>query len=976
MRNLRAAVAALLAIIAAVLSCAGPASALTAIVVPPDAAAIDLTRVIERFESPSDRIQISTAPGADGIVRRIEVRSRAAGSNPHWAVIALTNNSDEQIDRLFVAPHYRLVGSGVIWPDLGSPRLSAISSSQGFRPEREASREADVFRVTLDPGSTVTFAIEMASDTLPQLYLWEPEAYKDSVNNLTLYKGIVLGVAGLLALILTIVVVVKGSVMFPAAAALAWAVLLWLSIDFGFWHKLLNMRAATDGIYRAGAEALLAASLIVFLVAFLNLNRWHVRFVHISMAWLVGLLALVGIALVDPQVAAGIARLSLGLVAVLGFGVVVWLSLHGFDRAVMLIPTWMFMVAWVAAGALAVSGVLANDVVAPALVGGIVLIVLMIGFTVMQHAFAGAGMAEGLGPDMERRALAVTGCGDIVWDWDVSADRINVGYEFEHMLGLKHGTLQSAAAAWLDVLHPTDRDRFRAALDAVVAERRGRISEYFRFRAQDGHYHWMLLRARPVIAVHGEVTRCVGTLLDVTENKTAEERLLHNAVHDNLTGLPNRELFLDRLDGALTYGRADGELRPTVLIIDIDGYKRVNEAVGITVGDTILLTIVRRLSRYLKPVDTLARLGGDQFGILLLSERSPDKITDFADQLVKAIRTPISFAGRDIVLTASVGLALTEPMTTVGRDDLVRNAEVAMLHAKRIGGDHIEIFKPTMRTARTDHLLVEGELRRALEREEIQIVYQPVVRLEDRTIAGFEALMRWNHPRYGRRPPAEFIAIAEETGMIVEFGLFALDRAARQLAQWQRKLPIDPPLFMSVNISAKQFQRQDLVQDVKSVLARSLLAQGTLKLEVTESVMMTNPEHSQRMLEKLQDLGVGLALDDFGTGHSSLSYLQRYPFHTLKIDKSFVRPQARGQRSVLLRSIIQMGRDLGMEVVAEGAETDSDAVELYQLGCPFAQGYAFGEPMTVEEAEKLLGISSDTSPVSSARRMMMSALRA
>ncbi len=971
---MRAAVAALV-LLASLLAGAGPVAALTAILVPDDVPAIDLTGSFERYAGETDRIQVSTAPGNDGIVRRIEVRASQPGATPEWLVFALTNNSDVQIDRLLVAPHYRMVGSGVLWPDLGAERIAAVTASQGFRPEREASREADVFQLTLDPGSTVTFVVELAADELPQLYLWEPDAYKDSVNNLTLYKGIVLGVAGLLALILTIVVVVKGSLMFPAAAALAWAVLLWLSIDFGFWHKVFDLRAATDGVYRAAAEAFLAATLIVFLVAYLNLNRWHVRFVHIAGAWFACMLALIGIAVVDPEIAAGIARLSLALVAILGFGVVVWLALHGFDRAVMLVPTWLFLVAWTVAGAFAVSGILANDIAAPALTGGIVLIVLLIGFTVMQHAFAGAGLASGLGSDLERRALAITGSGDMVWDWDVSVDRVTVGREFEQMLGLKPGTLQTAPAAWLDILHPADRDRFRAALDAVVSERRGRLAETFRFRAQDGHYVWALLRARPVVAVHGEVTRCVGTLLDVTETRTAEERLLHNAVHDNLTGLPNRELFLDRLESVLTFATPESEYRPSVLLIDLDGYKRVNEAVGLTVGDTILLTIVRRLTRQLKPIDTLARLGGDQFGVILISERTPDRITDLAEQLVKIIRQPVSFGGRDIVLTASIGLALSDPRNPVPRDDLVRNAEVAMLHAKRLGGDHIEIFKPTMRTARTDQLLIEGELRRALERDEIKVMFQPVVRLEDRTIAGFEAQLRWTHPRYGKRPPAEFLAIAEDTGLIVDFGLFALDRSARQLSLWQRKLPIDPPLFVAVNVSARQFKRQDLVQDVKSVLARSLVAPGSLKLEITEGVMMDNPEHAAHMLHKLRELGVGLALDDFGTGHSSLSYLQRFPFDTLKIDRSFVRPQAKGRRPVLLKSIIRLGRDLGLDIVAEGAETDADAIELFQLGCPYAQGMVFGEALTIEEAERLLGITTEASVTTSAKKMVMGALR-
>ncbi len=969
----RAAFCALLVLFGLMLA-GGRASALEPIVVPLDRGAIDLTRIIERFTSEGDRVQVTTAPSADGIVRRIEVRAHDAGP-ADWALFALTNTSDEQIDRLLVAPHYRLVGSGVTWPDLGSRRIVDVTASQGFRPEREELADTDIFLVTLDPGATVTFVAELDSPKLPQLHLWSPDAYKDSVNDLTLYKGIVLGIAGLLALILTIVFVVKGSAMFPASGALAWAVLAWLAIDFGFWHKIFGLGPGEDHVYRAGAEAMLAATLIVFLVAYLNLNRWHVRFAHIAAIWLIGMMALVGIALVDAPVAAGIARMSLVLVAVLGFGIVVWLALHNFDRAVMLIPSWFLLVAWVAGAGLTVSGLLDNDLVSPALVGGLVLVVLLLGFTVMQHAFAGAGLAHGLGSDLERRALAITGSGDLVWDWDVSADRVHVTPEFEHLLGLKKGDLHGPAAAWLDVLHPSDRDRFRAALDMIVAERRGKVSEQFRFRAQDGHYHWMLLRIRPVVAAHGEVTRCVGTLIDITDSKAAEERLLQNAVYDNLTGLPNRQLFLDRVEAALAFASADDKIRPTVMVVNLDAFKKINDNVGLTAADTLLLTLVRRIGRHLKSQDMLARLGGDQFGILLLSERDGPRVSQFAETVRKAISTPIASSGREVILTGSIGLAMMEPRAAVTCEDLVRNAEVAMFHAKRIGGgDHIEVFKPTMRTAKTDRLLVEGELRRALEREELRVLYQPIVRLEDRSIVGFEAMLRWDHARYARRPAAEFLAIAEETGLIVDFSLFALDRASRQLALWQRRVPIDPPLFVTVNLPTKQFERQDLIQDIKTVLSRTILMRGSLKLELTENLVVQNPERAAHMLEKLRDLGVGLALDDFGTSHASLAYLERFSFDTVKMDRSFLRQQSKLHRIAILRSMIHLGRELGLDVIAEGAETDSDAVELYHLGCQYAQGTAFGEPMTADDAERLLGIAVQTSPIATARRAVMGAL--
>jgi diguanylate cyclase (GGDEF)-like protein/PAS domain S-box-containing protein len=937
-------------VITAVLLTVPLARAVESVNVRLDAAAIDLTAATEVQHTEGDRIQVSTAPGPDGIVRRIEVRAREGNNN--WAVFALTNNSDEQIDRLVVVPHYRMVGSGLFWPDLGLSRVAAITPSTGDRPVRQEGSTADIFRITLDPGTVITFVAELRSDKLPQIYLWEPDAYKDKVNSFTLYYGIVIGIAGLLALFLTILFVVKGSIMFPAAAALGWAVLIYIGIDFGFWGKVFDMSAGAERVWRACGEAILSATLLVFLFAYLNLSRWHVRYAHITIAWLAALAALVAVAVFDPAVAAGIARMSLAGIAVFGLALVIYLSTQGFDRAVLLIPTWLLLVVWTTAAGLAVTGLVTNDIIGPALLGGLVLIVMLIGFTVMQHAFAG-GITHGIVSDVERRALALTGAGDLIWDWDVSADKVFTSPETETMLGMKRGSLEGPAATWLEVLHPLDRDRFRASLDSVVEQRRGRLTQDFRLRTADGNYLWFALKARPVVGSDGEVVRLVGTLTDVTDFKTAEERLLFDAVHDNLTGLPNRELFIDRIEAAFGFARADTNIRPSIIVIDVDRFKQVNDSVGMAVGDSILLTIARRLARLLKPQDTLSRLSGDQFAMILLSEREPARIVGFAETIRRTLRAPIAFNDREIFLTASIGMALAENPTQ-RTDEVLKDAELAMYYAKRIGGDRIEIFKPAMRSRKTDRLAMESELRRAIEREEIKVLYQPIVRLEDRAIAGFEALARWDHPKLGRLSPAEFISIAEEIGLIVDLGLFVLEHTARQLAQWQAATRSREPVFASVNVSSRQLLRHDLIQDLRGVLGRASLARGTLKLEITESLVMENPEHAAQMLTRIKELGAGLSLDDFGTGHSSLAYLQRFPFDTIKIDQSFVRTTPRGTRPVILRSIIALAHDLGMEVVAEGAETDSDAVELYQLGCEYAQGFAFGEPMSAEGARDLL----------------------
>jgi len=928
-----------------------PASAVEIIDISRDDLALDLSKAVEIYRNQGDTFQVSTAPGADGIVRRIEVEASSPRSSGDWGVFALANNTEQQLDRLIVAPHFRLVGSGLIWPDLGSNRIVSITPSEGFALDREESPDSDIFLVTINPGSVVTFVAELASPSLPQVYLWQPDAYKDSVNSYTLFRGIVIGISGLLALFLTILFVVKGTSMFPATAALAWAVLAYISIDFGFLNKVIEIAPGNEQIWRAGAEVSLAATFVVFLFAYLNLNRWHDHFSYGALAWILGLAMIAGVAIFDPAIAAGIARLSFAATAIIGIGLIAYLAASGYDRAIMLIPSWLMVLVWLAGSWLAVTGMLNNDIVQPALGGGLILIILLIGFTVMQHAFAGGGLNQGLFSDMERQALAITGAGDIVWDWDVLRDRVVTRPDVSDPLGLAPGSLNGPARNWLPALHPEDRDPFRTTLDVVLEHRRGRIQQSFRLRGADGHYHWYSLKARPVIGSDGEIIRCVGTLVDVTEQKKAEERLLHDAIHDNLTGLPNRELFLNRLEAVVAIAKSEENVRPSVFAIDIDRFKHVNESLGMSAGDTILLTIARRLHRLLKPRDSLSRVTGDQFALMVLSEQDPARVAAIADAIRHAISAPITFAKREIVLTASIGL-ISWTSTQSSAEEMLKDAELAMHQAKRFGGDRIEPFRPAFRSFGSDRLQLESDLRRAIEKGEFRLVYQPIVRLEDRTVAGFEALLRWEHPRRGVIPPSEFIPIAESCGLIVQLGLFAMQQAADDLGAWQ-KFAGDNPISVSVNLSSRQLLRRDLVSDVRSVLARSSLKPRCLRLELTESLVMDNPEQSAHVLNRLKQLGIGLSLDDFGTGYSSLSYLTRFPFDTIKIDRSFV-DDTSPKKNVLLRSMVNMAHDLGLSVVAEGVPDEAAALQLRQMGCEYVQSFTFGSPMTADHAVKLL----------------------
>ena len=504
------------------------------------------------------------------------------------------------------------------------------------------------------------------------------------------------------------------------------------------------------------------------------------------------------------------------------------------------------------------------------------------------------------------------------------------------------------------MLHPLDRDRYSAALDGVLHQRSGRINHDIRLRGADSHYHSFVLKARPVVNAEGEVVRVIGALSDVTEIKAAEERILHDAIHDNLTGLPNRELFLDRLSSALVQVNRPGAPTFAALTIDVDRFKDINDALGMAFGDSALLTVARRLGRELRPGDTLARIGGDQFGVILMLDDEAI-FPVFIESLRGLMASPISFGDREVALTVSIGVAIYDPLLHSKSADLVSDAEIALAHAKKTGGDHAEIFAPEMRSERSDRVSLAEDLRHALDRGEITVMFQPIVRLEDRTVAGFEALLRWRHPRLGLLGPNDFLSLADSNDVLGEIGVFAIETTARELAAWQKALEVTPPIFASINISSRQMIGHDLLSDLRMALNRHYVLRGTLKLELTESLVMENPEYTVQLLRRVRELGAGLTLDDFGAGYTSLSHLQRYRFDTLKIDSSLVRPNGPSGRPAILRSVVAMAHDLGMDVITEGAESESDAVELSQLGCEFAQGFAFGEPMSAIVARKLMG---------------------
>ncbi|MFC3705409.1 EAL domain-containing protein [Devosia honganensis] len=943
--------------LAIALSALVPARGFEVISVPDDVNAVNLSEVVEVVPGQGGRVQLSTAPDADGIIRRIEVLASDPGTNPFFALIALRNDSDQQIERLLVAPFFRLPGSGVFQPDLGAERITAITPSAGIRPVRLADPEADVFEVTLDPGATMTVIAELASDSLPELYLWEPSAYRDYINSFTLFRGVVLGVASLAAVFLTIMFVVKGRGVFPVTAAFAWAVLAYLLVDFGLLGRIFGLSAGGVQPLRAAAEAGIATTLAGFLFIYLNLHRWHLRFIHLALGLAALFLALFAFAFFQPAIAATIARLVMALLGLSGFFLILLLALRGYDRAVLLVPTWIIFIALLFYAWLVISGQVTNDVAQPAVAGGLVLIVMLLGFTAVQHAFSEGQVSIGTLSEVERRALALTGSGDFVFDWNIERDRLTVSDELTTRLGEKRGALRGAIKRWLDRVHPDDRDRFRTAFDTLVELRRGKVSADMRVAGHDGNYRTFRMRVKPVLGGDGQVNRIVGTLQDVTEDRAARERLLHDAVHDSLTGLPNRQLFLDRLERALVRARTPGGTKPAVFLIDIDRFMEFEERIGHSAADSVLLAISRRIARIMRPLDTVARITGDQFAVILASEQAAAKIAETAEQIRKALKAPFNFGERDLVLTASIGVTIydSNPSTAA---DVLRDAELAMYYAKRLGGDRIEAYRASARSIASYNKASEEDLERGMKQGELHVQFQPVMDLVSGQMVGAEALMRWNHPTRGVVTPEEFVPLAERSGQIERLGRLAFEQSAAQARDWMTTLGLPEGFFISVNLSPAQLATETLLADMRNLVAQDRALAGHLKLEITESQVMTNPEHSAYMLEALRNMGLGLALDDFGTGHSSLSYLHRFPFDTIKIPAPFVRLGTDSgiahTQTPIIRAIVALANDLDLMVIAEGVESLDEIERLRQLDCRYAQGFAFSSAMSgVELGRKL-----------------------
>ena len=552
----------------------------------------------------------------------------------------------------------------------------------------------------------------------------------------------------------------------------------------------------------------------------------------------------------------------------------------------------------------------------------------------------------------ERYKLAVMGSNDGIWDWDLESNHIYFSPRWKKILNYTEDEISNSTDEWFSRVHPDDLPTLKSALEAHLTGEIGHFESEHRLRDRDGNYLWVNARGIAVSRADGPPCRIAGSLTDITRNKHTEKQLAHEVLHDKLTGLPNRALFIDRLNQTIKRSKRHENETFAILILDLDRFKVVNDSLGHLAGDKMLMKVSQRLETSLRMEDTVARLGGDEYAILINDMRDPFEVIQIANRIQKELAAPANIDGQMVYSTASIGITLSSTGYELA-DDMLRDADTAMYQAKGQGGNSYVIFDRFMHAQAVTLLHMETDLRQALESDQFELYYQPIFDTKNHQVVNAEALIRWNHPQQGLIYPGQFITIAEDTGMIVPIGDWVLQSACNQLRKWQDMGYHN--LKVSINFSARQFQQNDLSAKVARIIDKAGIDAANLFIEITESRNYAQLEKFESMLWDLKRIGIKVSIDDFGTGYSSLSIVQRLPLNVLKIGQSFISNLgSQRENDQITQSIIEMAHRLDFSVIAEGVETEEQLRFLKKHQCDMIQGFLFSKPIQVPNFTALL----------------------
>ncbi len=886
----------------------------------------------------------------------LELKAKGLGPTYYWSLFSFNNAGAVDLNFILAIEPQKFSGSGLLSvKSIANAPVAAVSTN-GVSLESDDIASLKTYNFTVPANKTFNIAIENNAPDL-SASLWQRKAFINQTSNASFYQGLIIG----MGLLITFGILAlhgfrpNASLLAGLAFALSgMAFVLFESVEAHYFTDQIIKQETALPIVRAIIESAMTISLLVCVMVFTKI-RTHRPIVGLALIFILsGMFANLVFVFVDPNRAASIARIGFAGVATIGF---VLTAFYRSKIKAMVDPGllfWTAIFAWTVFAGVASQAEQRISALSPLLTAALVATLIALLLVLVKYVFSQGLAARPFITDSSRRSLALTGAMHYLWDWQPQDKHLDIGDELPKALGyIPVDWRLSPLQTFLNVIHPNDVLLYQTEVeDSRIAI--GQVIDLeLRLRNAKGQYQWFALRARAIPGTNNQLDRCIGTLTDISRSKETEERLVQDAVHDPVTGLPSRALFMDRLERELTKPVA---FPVRFLLVDLDRFKTLNEALGHDYGDRLLLMAGARILECLAPDESVARISGSQFAVLVVEAIARRSASALAEEISKALSVAIELPQQDVFLTASIGISHASSRgITAGM--LQQQASSALLEARKRGGAQTVIFDVGLKDERAAQLALESDLRRAMASDEIEVQYQPIAHLNSLDIAGFEALARWRHPVQGVLPPAQFIDMAEQAGMISEIGQIVLAQAARQLGIWQRVLRHDRPFFVSVNISPSHLLEKNFLEQVQSILNREGLNSNSLKIEVTESVIMRHPERAARLFERLRSLGVGLACDDFGTGFSSLSSLRDLPFDTLKIDRSFIAAESFDHRSgMIITSITELAHSLDMVVVAEGIESQSQVDKLAQLGCDLGQGYLIGQAMAASEVTDMLAV--------------------
>ena len=907
----------------------------------------------------AQRSNVETIVPGDTPGTKVRFPLEGVGPGPtwNWMVYAIHNANPQERNLVLHVSDQRFAASGVFnlrhfWQLPDGVALSA----GGDTLNRVASQSGVALSFKMKPLSTVTIFVE-GENTSHAVQIHDPRAFAAREASLTFLRGGVLTVSLLFAFGMMALYGIRTHTAFLAGSFFAAACAAFMSLESGYLINILPrlpIRNISFDMLRALVECVLTFALAVCLVSF---NALRQRGLLSAVAVVVILLlaaANIVYATIEPLLATTVARL--GFAAFAGIGLVVGFAARKSDYGAVRqgLLMWAAIASWSVVAAVFANAERAEHMHHVALLIGLALVLSVMTFTLVSFAFTQGFLAKPFLTDASRRSLALAGAEHYVWDWQPFEDSLDIGTDLARALGYSPAAWQaSPASSFRAVLHPDDEPVYQSLLDVRQLEA-GRFHELeLRLKDSTGTYRWFALRASALPGPNRRTARCIGTLTDITRNKVVEDRLITDAVHDPVTGLPSRAIFQDRLQREIDQPLA----RPVrVLLIALERFKTLNDGLGHDLGDQLLLVAGRRISDLLLPDESASRISGSQFAVMYVETIDGRTVSTLAEDIRNAVSAPVPLGERNVYLSAVIGVSRASS-EGFSAEALQEQAGAALHDAQREDKATIRVFEEGLRDDRAAHVDLESELRRAIDGNEIEVLYQPIVSLETHAVAGMEALARWRHPEQGLLPPSKFMSLAEQAGLMPALTTIVMGEAIRQMGIWQRVLTRERPIYVAINLSADELNDLSFIDQLRGLIVREGVRPNTVKIEITESVAMRYPDRARQFVQRLQALGVGVACDDFGTGFSSLSSLRDLPFDTLKIDRSFLVAEAmEGRGGVIIDTVVNLAHGLGMLVVAEGIENEAQASRLLALGCDLGQGYHFSEPMPARELEKLLTV--------------------